>query len=110
MEQYQKLSSDKIGRPRVDLQSPLVSSPPILPPVIARSMTPSIDNSQWRELPPGQEEAAFRIRGISSLIGMRSIPTRVARWSDLGLSGLYALLPILRNTLTGILERGSRRA
>ena len=39
VEQYPKLSSDEIGRPRVDLQSPLTSPPPILPPGIARSMT-----------------------------------------------------------------------
>ncbi len=40
VEQYPKLSSDEIGRPHVDLQSPLASPRPMLLPVIARAMTP----------------------------------------------------------------------
>ena len=35
VEQYQKLSSDKIGRPRVDLQGTIASPTPMLPPVCA---------------------------------------------------------------------------
>lgn len=42
VEQYQKLSSDTIGRPSVDLQSTIASPPPILPPVFARSTTTRI--------------------------------------------------------------------
>ena len=37
-------------------------------------------------MPPGQEEAASRLRGISSLKGSEG-SHRFARWSDLGLSG-----------------------
>jgi len=45
VEQHKKFSSHEIGRPSVDLQSTLASTPPMLLPVFARSMTPPGGNS-----------------------------------------------------------------
>ena len=74
VEQYQKLPSDEIGRPRVDLQSPLASLPPMLPPVNARSMTPSMDNSP--PIPPLPPLPRYETR-------LCSVPQPDCHWDSL---------------------------
>jgi hypothetical protein len=49
VEQYQKFSSDEIGRSKVDLHDALASLTPILPPVLARSLFSITTRSEMLE-------------------------------------------------------------